>query len=83
MCRGIYGQMKEFLESNGEDAFCINTIPMSIDFWYKENKKLLEVLNCSGKANFSIGNKENSFNFRKELIDSISEEILKNLKKRQ
>jgi len=83
MCRGIYGQMKEFLESNGEDAFCINTIPMSIDFWYKENKKLLEVLNSSGKANFLIGNKENSFNFRKELIDSISEEILKNLKERQ
>ncbi|MES0341727.1 MAG: class II fructose-bisphosphate aldolase, partial [Candidatus Humimicrobiaceae bacterium] len=83
MCRGIYGQMKEFLETSGEDAFCINTIPMSIDFWYKENKKLLEVLNCAGKAGFSAGNGNNSFNIRQELVDSISEEILKNLKKHQ
>ena len=83
MCRGIYGQMKEFLENSGEDAFCINTIPMSIDFWYKENKKLLELLNCTGKADLSIENKKSGFNFRKELVDSISEEILKNLKKHQ
>jgi fructose-bisphosphate aldolase class II len=83
MCRGIYGQMKEFLKTSGEDAFCINTIPMSIDFWYKENKKLLEVLNCAGKAGFSSGNGNNSFNIRQELVDSISEEILKNLKKHQ
>lgn len=81
MCRGIYGQMKEFLKNSGEDAFCINTIPMSIDFWYKENKKLLEVLNCAGKADIANVQGAGSFNFRKELIDSISEEILKNLKK--
>ncbi len=83
MCRGIYGQMKEFLETSGEDAFCINTIPMSIDFWYRENKKLLEALNCAGKAEFSNRDKRNGFNFSQELVDSISEEILKNLKKHQ
>ena len=56
---------------------------MSIDFWYRENKKLLEVLNCAGKAEFSAGNGNNNFNFRQELVESISEEVLKNLKNRQ
>ena len=51
MCSNMYEKMKKFLEKSGKDAFCIKTIPMSIEFWYEETRKLLEVLNCKGKAN--------------------------------
>jgi fructose-bisphosphate aldolase class II len=81
MCRGIYGQMKDFLESAGEDAFCINTIPMSIDFWYKENKRLLEVLNCAGKADPDIsGSIPGAYKPGKDLVDTISEAVINSLK---
>jgi fructose-bisphosphate aldolase class II len=84
MCRGIYGQMKEFLESAGEDAFCINTIPMSIDFWYRENKKLLEILNCAGKADSYIsGEKPRLYKPGSDLVDTISEAVINSLKKQQ
>lgn len=85
MCRGIYGKMKEFLESSSEDAFCINTIPMSIDFWYKENKKLLGLLNCAGKADsYHSGGPPRVFDpGGGDLVDAISEAVINNLKKRQ
>jgi fructose-bisphosphate aldolase class II len=84
MCRGIYGQMRDFLESAGEDAFCINTIPMSIDFWYRENKKLLQVLNCTGKADSCISaEKPRPFEPGSDLVNTISEAVINSLKKKQ
>jgi fructose-bisphosphate aldolase, class II len=50
MCRVMYSRLKSFLENAKEDAFCINTIPMSVDFWFDETKKLLDICRCSGKA---------------------------------
>lgn len=84
MCRGIYSQMKEFLKSAGEDAFCINTIPMSIDFWYRENKKLLELLNCAGKADsYASQNIPRAYEPGKDLVEAISEAVINNLKNRK
>jgi len=81
MCRGIYDKMKEFLDSSGEDAFCINTIPMSIDFWYKETKDLLDILMCSGKAGYQAEQfSKGSFNETQRLTDYLSEIVYKNIK---
>lgn len=81
MCRGIYGKMKEFLDISGEDAFCINTIPMSIDFWYKETKDLLDLLMCSGKADHRFSSFGPSGSSDQERIaDYISDIVYKNLK---
>ena len=81
MCRGIYSKMKDLLESTGEDAFCIDTIQASIVFWYQETKKLLDILNCSGKASKSfmtIENKDDYSNSR--LIETISETVYNQIK---
>lgn len=50
LCSGMYNRMKEFIANSGKDAFCINTIPVSIEFWYEEVKKILDMLSCSNKA---------------------------------
>jgi len=50
LCVGMYDRMKDFIANSGKDAFCINTIPMSIEFWCGEVKKILDMLSCSDKA---------------------------------
>jgi len=79
MCRGIYEKMKNFLESVGEDAFCINTIPMSINYWYEETSTLLDALNCKGKANMAY----NIFNYQtgqlNDFVGIISEAVYKKI----
>jgi len=78
MCRSIYPRLKDLVENSGEDIFCLNMISMSIDFWYGETKKLLDICMCSGRV-------ENSkpYALTDNLISSLSviiaEEISKNI----
>ena len=80
MCNNMYEKMKKFLENSGEDAFCINTIPMSIQFWYEETRNLLEVLNCKNKANNFFKNFNEKGASINNLMEVISETVYKRLK---
>ena len=80
MCSNMYKKMKIFLENSGEDSFCINTIPMSIQFWYVETRKLLEVLNCKSKANNFFKSFNESNESMNNLMEVISETVYKRLK---
>lgn len=85
MCRGSYSNLKYFMESSNEEAFCINEIPIAIDFWKTETMKLLDIFKCSGKAkNFNnqaklelSSNSYNSVDFVKEISDIIIDKIKK------
>lgn len=79
MCRGIYEKMKNFLESVGEDAFCINTIPMSINYWYEETSTLLEALNCKGKANITYRSFDGKTGQLNDFVGIISEAVYKEI----
>ncbi|MCL4378169.1 MAG: class II fructose-bisphosphate aldolase [Actinobacteria bacterium] len=74
MCRNIYSKLKNFMEVSKEDAFCINTIPVSVDFWYQESKKLLDICRCSGRAGVIYPG-----NFINIIAGIVSEEIMKNM----
>ena len=78
MCRVMYSRLKSFLEGSKEDAFCINTIPMSVEFWYDETKKLLDICRCSGKA----GNRDTVSQGRiiREISEIIAGQVRKYLK---
>ena len=58
--------MKGLVASSGEDVFCLNMISMSINFWYNEAKKLLDICMCSGKVGSSQA-------------DGISEDLIKEI----
>ncbi len=74
MCRNIYPHLKKLVESSGEDIFCLNMISMSIDFWYDEAKKLLDICMCSGKAeNYQTED------FIKRIASAIADEIRKKI----
>ena len=74
MCKSIYPRLKELVNNSGEDVFCLNLISMSIDFWYQETKKLLDICLCSGKAP-----EKSEDIFIKSLSDIISDVIKKQL----
>jgi len=50
MCLPFYGELVKFISESPEEAFCIRTIPMTVNFWYEQTKKVLDVLRCSWKA---------------------------------
>ncbi len=83
MCRNIYPKLKGLVESSGEDIFCLNMISMSIDFWYNEAKKLLDICMCSDKADVSQVEDLTSTGLPEDLIKRISitiaEEVRRNL----
>ena len=70
MCRGTYPMLKNLVENSGEDVFCLNLISMSIDFWYRETKQLLDICMCSGKASA-----DSADTFIKNLSEIISDVI--------
>ncbi len=74
MCKSIYPRLKELVNNSGEDVFCLNLISMSVDFWYQETKKLLDICLCSGKAP-----EKSEDIFIKSLSDIISDVIKKQL----
>jgi fructose-bisphosphate aldolase class II len=84
MCRNIYPKLKALVESAGEDVFCLNMISMSIDFWYNEAKKLLDICMCSGKAGGSQVDIKTSDGLPEDVIRRISvaiaEEVKRNLR---
>jgi fructose-bisphosphate aldolase class II len=74
MCRNTYPMFKELVEKTGEDIFCLNTISMSINFWYNEAKKLFDICMCSGKIEDLQLN-----DLIKRLSSAIADEIRKNI----
>jgi len=50
MCMPFHEELGRFIERVGEEAFCVRTIPMTIDYWHKKTIELLDVLMCSWKA---------------------------------
>ncbi len=84
ICRDSYTNLKDFIETSKEDAFCINAIPATIDFWKIETMKLLDILNCSGKSdNFVQAEKYKIFSTyddSNDFVDKISEMIIDEIK---
>ena len=50
MCLPFYGELDKFINESPEEAFCIRTIPMTVNFWCEQTKKVLDVLRCSWKS---------------------------------
>ncbi len=50
ICMPFHDELGSFIEKVGQEAFCVRTIPMTIDYWHKNSMKLFDVLMCSWKA---------------------------------
>ena len=82
MCRNIYPRLKDLVEGSGEDVFCLNMISMSIDFWYNEAKKLLDICMCSGKAEDYQSVNVKSESISEELVRMITVAITEEIKRK-
>ncbi|MCL6087231.1 MAG: class II fructose-bisphosphate aldolase [Actinobacteria bacterium] len=50
MCLPYFEEIDKMIKESNEEAFCVKTIPMTINFWYEQTKPVLDVLMCSWKA---------------------------------
>lgn len=50
LCMPFHQELGEFIEKVGEQAFCVKTIEMTINYWHQKSMELFDILGCAWKT---------------------------------